>query len=93
MTLEWCILGNDRQRGEVTTMADIIIPPGKGRIVSCPDCNGVPGRDCLECHGNGRYIRRGCPLCADSSLGLRKRHRRPRRHGLPPWLRLPVDSR
>jgi hypothetical protein len=26
-------------------MAVIITPPGKGRIVPCPDCNGTPGRD------------------------------------------------
>jgi hypothetical protein len=46
-------------------MAATITPPGKGRIVPCPDCDGVPGRDCLECHGEGRYIRRACPLCGD----------------------------
>jgi hypothetical protein len=50
---------------EVTAMAATITPPGKGRIVPCPDCNGIPGRDCLECHGEGYYIRRACPLCGD----------------------------
>ena len=50
---------------EVTTVAASITAPGKGRIVPCPDCNGTPGRDCLECHGEGRYIRRACPLCGD----------------------------
>jgi hypothetical protein len=39
-------------------MAATITPPGKGRIVLCPDCRGVPGRDCLECRGEGRYIAR-----------------------------------
>ena len=46
-------------------MTATITPPGKGRIVRCPDCNGVPGRDCLECRGQGRFIRRACPLCGD----------------------------
>jgi hypothetical protein len=46
-------------------MAATISPPGKGRIIPCPDCNGRPGRDCLECHGQGRYVRRACPLCGD----------------------------
>src|SRR5258708_8341261 len=50
---------------EVTRTEAPTTPPGKGRIVPCPDCNGVPGRDCLECHGEGRYIRRVCPLCGD----------------------------
>ena len=52
---------------EVTTVAATITPPGNGRIVSCPDCNGIPGRDCLECRGEGRYVRRACPLCGDPS--------------------------
>jgi len=51
--------------GEVTRMADTITPPGKGRIIPCPDCNGLPGRDCAECQGEGRYIMRSCPLCGD----------------------------
>jgi hypothetical protein len=46
-------------------MATAITPPSKGRVISCPDCHGEPGRDCLECHGQGRYIRRACPLCGD----------------------------
>jgi hypothetical protein len=46
-------------------MAATITPPGKGRIIPCPDCNGIPGRDCLECRGEGRFIRRACPLCGD----------------------------
>jgi len=24
-------------------MAATITPPGKGRIIPCPDCNGIPG--------------------------------------------------
>jgi hypothetical protein len=47
---------SNRQRGEVTTLADTIIPPGKGRIVPCPDYNGDRGRDSLECHGMGSNI-------------------------------------
>ena len=46
-------------------MADIITPPGKARIVPCPECKGVPGRDCLDCQGTGRHIMRACPLCGD----------------------------
>ncbi|MDA8320637.1 MAG: hypothetical protein M0030_12630 [Actinomycetota bacterium] len=46
-------------------MAEPITPPGKGRIISCPDCDGIPGCDCPECHGQGRYIMRTCPLCGD----------------------------
>lgn len=34
-------------------------------LVPRPDCNGVHGRDCLECRGEGRYIRRACALCGD----------------------------
>jgi hypothetical protein len=46
-------------------MAATITPPGKGRIVLCPDCNGTPDHDCLECRGEGLYIRRACPRCGD----------------------------
>jgi len=39
-----------------------------GRLTSRP--RPPPGRprkarDCLECHGQGRYIQRACPLCGD----------------------------
>jgi hypothetical protein len=54
MTLEWCILGSDRQRDEVATMADVITPLDMGRVAPSLDCNSVPGRDCLECYGNGQ---------------------------------------
>src|SRR6266436_6521532 len=46
-------------------MPETISPPGKGIIVTCPECNGVPGRRCHECEGNGRYVMRACPLCGD----------------------------
>ena len=46
-------------------MTEPVTPPGKGRIITCPDCNGTPGRDCPECDGKGRYIMRACPLCGD----------------------------
>ena len=46
-------------------MTQPITPPGKGRIITCPDCNGTPGQDCPECEGHGRYIMRACPLCGD----------------------------
>jgi hypothetical protein len=48
-------------------MTEPVTPPGKGRIITCPDCRGEPGRDCPECQGQGRYIRRACPLCGDVS--------------------------
>lgn len=31
----------------------------------CPECSGEAGRDCVECHGVGRILIRGCPLCGD----------------------------
>ncbi len=65
MTPGWCILEDDPQGGEVTTMAGFITPPGRGRIVPCPECKGVPGRDCLYCHGTGQHLMRACPLCGD----------------------------
>lgn len=63
MTPGWCILLGEQQRGEVTIMADIITPPGKARVVPCPECNGAAGRGCLECHGHGWHIMRACPVC------------------------------
>jgi predicted RNA-binding Zn-ribbon protein involved in translation (DUF1610 family) len=65
MTPAWCILEGDQQSGEVTTVADTITPPGKGVIVTCPDCKGIAGNRCHECHGQGRYVMRACPLCGD----------------------------
>jgi hypothetical protein len=53
------------KRGEVTTMTGTITPPGKGRIIACPDCHGARGRDCVECRGEGRFVRRACPLCGN----------------------------
>jgi hypothetical protein len=57
--------GSRPQRGEVTTMANTITPPGKARIVPCPECQGVAGRRCHECHGAGWHVMRACPLCGD----------------------------
>ena len=34
-------------------------------IENCPECKGAPGRDCCECHGTGKILRRACPLCGD----------------------------
>ena len=65
MTLRWCILGIGVKRGEVISMADTITPPGRGRLIPCPECKGSAGRDCLECHGTGWHIMRACPLCGD----------------------------
>lgn len=33
-------------------MADTITPPGKDRIVPCPECHGEAGRSCYECCGD-----------------------------------------
>lgn len=46
-------------------MTDAITPPGKARILPCPECKGVGGQDCLECHGHGWHLMRACPLCGD----------------------------
>jgi hypothetical protein len=40
-------------------------PTGQGPHCPVPDCHGVPGQDCLECCGEGSFIRRACPLCGD----------------------------
>ena len=47
------------------TMAADIAPPGKARVVRCPDCEGIAGRSCYECHGKGTLLMRACPLCGD----------------------------
>ena len=65
MTEERCILEGDQPRGEVTTVTSPITPPGKGRIMTCPECQGARGRDCVECHGGGRILIRACPQCGD----------------------------
>ena len=46
-------------------MTGTVTPPGKARITPCPDCQGVAGKPCHECHGDGRLLRRACPLCGD----------------------------
>ena len=46
-------------------MDSAVTPPGKARIVPCPDCQGVSGLSCYECHGHGKLLMRACPLCGD----------------------------
>ena len=46
-------------------MAATITPPGKARIMSCPECHGQTGLDCAECGDEGRILIRACPLCGD----------------------------
>jgi len=46
-------------------MTATVSPPGKGIIVTCPECKGVAGKRCHECQGQGRYVTRACPLCGD----------------------------
>jgi hypothetical protein len=46
-------------------MAATITPPGKARIMTCPECKGTRGRDCAGCRGDGRILIRACPLCGD----------------------------
>jgi hypothetical protein len=30
-------------------MADTITPPGKARVMTCPECKGAGRKDCIEC--------------------------------------------
>ena len=46
-------------------MADTITPPGKARIMTCPECKGAGRKDCIGCRGAGRLVIRACPLCGD----------------------------
>ncbi|HEX7269256.1 MAG TPA: hypothetical protein VF256_17795, partial [Streptosporangiaceae bacterium] len=55
----------DRRPRRGDHMPDTITPPGKARIVPCPECKGVAGRDCLDCQGTGWHVMRACPLCGD----------------------------
>ncbi len=48
-------------------MAVAVTPPGKARIVLCPECRGIEGRACRECKGAGRMLRRACPRCGDTA--------------------------
>jgi len=45
-----------------------LAPPGLGRVARCPECNGVPGRDCGECEGAGRIVWRACPSCGGTAI-------------------------
>jgi hypothetical protein len=51
----------------VINMADAVDPPGKARIIPCPECQGVLGRSCYECDGQGRLLQRTCPQCGDTA--------------------------
>jgi hypothetical protein len=46
-------------------MTGSMVPPGKARVVPCPECQGVQGQSCYECRGHGRLLHRACPLCGD----------------------------
>ncbi|HVB45657.1 MAG TPA: hypothetical protein VNF47_23530 [Streptosporangiaceae bacterium] len=46
-------------------MAAAVTPPGKAHVIPCPDCKGIAGQSCYECHGDGRLLMRACPLCGD----------------------------
>jgi Bacterial regulatory proteins, gntR family len=73
-------------------MAEAITPPGKARIVHCPECKGIAGRRCHYCGGTGWHVMRACPLCGDVGWDCQRQQRR-RRHGLPDKLRLHMDRR
>src|SRR5258706_14573861 len=55
----------DQQKGEVATVADTITPPGRARVMSCPECKGTPTPTCPTCRGAGKLLVRACPLCGD----------------------------
>src|SRR5260370_21732410 len=65
MTAARCLLVMPGNSGEVIRVAETIPPPGKARIVHCPECKGVPGRPCHYCQGAGWHVMRACPLCGD----------------------------
>ena len=46
-------------------MGYTVTPPGKARVVPCPECREEGGRSCYECHGHGIRLQRACPLCGD----------------------------
>jgi hypothetical protein len=46
-------------------MAYPVTPPGKARVIPCPECGGEAGRSSYECHGKGVVLQRACPLCGD----------------------------
>jgi hypothetical protein len=51
----------------VINMAVPVAPPGKARIIPCPECQGATGRPCYECDGQGRLLQRACPQCGDTA--------------------------
>jgi len=40
-------------------------PPDRAKVESCPDCRGVAGQACYECHGRGVILIRACPACGN----------------------------
>jgi hypothetical protein len=51
----------------VINMPDTVVPPGKARVIPCPECQGLTGRPCYECDGQGRLLQRACPRCGDTA--------------------------
>ena len=58
-------MDGNRPHREAAPMADIIAPPGKARVMTCPECKGAREPDCVSCHGNGRLLIRAYPQCGD----------------------------
>ena len=46
-------------------MTEDVRPPGRARILACPECRGAAGRSCRECRGAGVLLQRACPRCGD----------------------------
>lgn len=46
-------------------MAGTITPPGKARIMTCPECAGGHGQHCAACDDHGKIVIRACPRCGD----------------------------
>jgi len=46
-------------------MAETVHPTGRAKIEPCPECRGVTGQACYECHGSGVILVRVCPACGN----------------------------
>jgi hypothetical protein len=46
-------------------MTDTVTQPGVARTIPSPDRQRGPAKDCVECWGEGRFVRRACPLCGN----------------------------